>query len=444
MAVLAAERHRRITGEGQLVGLALKDVALAMLSHLGILGEVMVNGVDRPKYGNALYGAFGQDFPTADGRRIMIVALTPRQWTGLLAFTGLQARRRRSAGVWASPGAGRRSVQGAQGARGAVRPLVRRPAGRGVCRGFRRGRGHLIRFPLIRPGRSRGSGPFVGPSDVRAARAARGGRLPDPRPADRVRRLPARAPRPAPVLGEHTDEILAEVVGHGRRGDRQASRRGYRRRAAPLTVTAGSSGVAVGVWLIVAGVGLFAVMDAMSKSWPEPVRGPDRWARYAFAVPVILPRRGVPVGRRCSASPRPGFRRPRADAGAGELRGGGGAGPPAARRGHRPHLRLTASGGGAFRSSAGRAHLAPRLAGRDDRLCRHPDHRPPGLGAIAWAALYPLACAACFALFQLTTRLVGRRDPPAATLAWAILVGFVLTAPLLLLDWRPLSQRAGP
>ena len=49
--------------------LALKDVALAMLGHLGILGEVMINGVDRAKYGNALYGAYGQDFETADGRR---------------------------------------------------------------------------------------------------------------------------------------------------------------------------------------------------------------------------------------------------------------------------------------------------------------------------------------------------------------------------------------
>jgi 2-methylfumaryl-CoA isomerase len=89
MAVLAAERHRRLTGEGQLVELALKDVALGMLGSLGILGEVLVNGVDRPKYGNALYGAFGQDFPTADGRRIMIVALTHRQWRNLLGVTGL-------------------------------------------------------------------------------------------------------------------------------------------------------------------------------------------------------------------------------------------------------------------------------------------------------------------------------------------------------------------
>ena len=47
-----------------------------MLGNLGILGEVEVNGVDRPKYGNSLFGAYGQDFVTADGRRVMVVALT--------------------------------------------------------------------------------------------------------------------------------------------------------------------------------------------------------------------------------------------------------------------------------------------------------------------------------------------------------------------------------
>ena len=91
LSVLAAERHRRITGEGQLVELALKDVALAMLGNLGIIGEATINDFDRPKYGNSLYGAYGQDFVCADGRRIMIVALTNRQWDGLRATTGLQA-----------------------------------------------------------------------------------------------------------------------------------------------------------------------------------------------------------------------------------------------------------------------------------------------------------------------------------------------------------------
>ncbi len=91
LSVLAAERHRRLTGEGQLIQAPLKDVALSTLGNLGILGEVMINGVDRPKVGNALYGAYGQDFETADGRRVMIVGLTSRQWDGIKAATHLQA-----------------------------------------------------------------------------------------------------------------------------------------------------------------------------------------------------------------------------------------------------------------------------------------------------------------------------------------------------------------
>ena len=90
-SLLAAERHRLRTGEGQNVELALKDVAAAMLGHLGIIGEVAVNGVDRQKGGNSLYGAYGQDFETADGRRIMVIGLTDRQWRGLVKLTGTAA-----------------------------------------------------------------------------------------------------------------------------------------------------------------------------------------------------------------------------------------------------------------------------------------------------------------------------------------------------------------
>jgi 2-methylfumaryl-CoA isomerase len=51
----------------------------------------MINDFDRPKYGNALYGAYGQDFLTADGRRVMVVGLTRRQWDGICEVTGMQA-----------------------------------------------------------------------------------------------------------------------------------------------------------------------------------------------------------------------------------------------------------------------------------------------------------------------------------------------------------------
>ena len=87
--LLAADRHRTRTGEGQLVRVALSDVAFAMVGHLGRVAEAQLGSRDTPKDGNYLYGAFGHDFATSDGRRVMVVALTTRQWNALLEVTGL-------------------------------------------------------------------------------------------------------------------------------------------------------------------------------------------------------------------------------------------------------------------------------------------------------------------------------------------------------------------
>ncbi len=89
LGLLAAERHRRLSGQGQLVKLALKDIGLAMLGNFGMIAEVMVNDADRPKQGNYLYGAFGRDFETLDGKRAMVVGLTDLQWSCLCKATGL-------------------------------------------------------------------------------------------------------------------------------------------------------------------------------------------------------------------------------------------------------------------------------------------------------------------------------------------------------------------
>jgi 2-methylfumaryl-CoA isomerase len=91
VAVLGAERHRRVTGAGQQISVALEDVALAAAGNLGFLAEAEVNRVTRPRIGNHLYGSFARDFGTRDGRRVMVVALTARHWADLLAATGLQA-----------------------------------------------------------------------------------------------------------------------------------------------------------------------------------------------------------------------------------------------------------------------------------------------------------------------------------------------------------------
>jgi 2-methylfumaryl-CoA isomerase len=89
VGLLAADRHRTRTGEGQLVEVALSDVAFAVVGHLGRVAEAQLESRDSPRRdGNYLYGAFGHDFLTRDERHVMVVALTNRQWAALLEVTG--------------------------------------------------------------------------------------------------------------------------------------------------------------------------------------------------------------------------------------------------------------------------------------------------------------------------------------------------------------------
>ena len=50
-----------------------------------------INKEDRKGYGNYLYGAYGSDYETRDGRRIYIVVVTDRMWTELGKVTELTA-----------------------------------------------------------------------------------------------------------------------------------------------------------------------------------------------------------------------------------------------------------------------------------------------------------------------------------------------------------------
>ncbi|MFK7875792.1 MAG: CoA transferase, partial [Paracoccaceae bacterium] len=89
-SILGAERHRLRTGHGQAVDLTLKDVAAAMMGHLGLIGDAVLGSQSRAKSGNALYGAYGQDFLCACGGRVMVIGLTRRQWTLLVKATGTE------------------------------------------------------------------------------------------------------------------------------------------------------------------------------------------------------------------------------------------------------------------------------------------------------------------------------------------------------------------
>ena len=91
-AILAADRHRHLTGEGQLVELSLSDVGLAVAGHLGYLSEALLSTEPRGRFGNQVYGTLGRDFRTGDGRHVMVLALTARQWRSLVEATGLAAQ----------------------------------------------------------------------------------------------------------------------------------------------------------------------------------------------------------------------------------------------------------------------------------------------------------------------------------------------------------------
>jgi 2-methylfumaryl-CoA isomerase len=88
-ALLAAIQRRSASGEGGEVRIPLSDVAIGTVANLGGIAEVLYSGENRPRLGNAVYGLFGRDFVTRDGERTMIVVVTPRQWTNLIAALNL-------------------------------------------------------------------------------------------------------------------------------------------------------------------------------------------------------------------------------------------------------------------------------------------------------------------------------------------------------------------
>jgi 2-methylfumaryl-CoA isomerase len=91
LGVTAALRHRDATGVGAAIRVPLEDVALATAGNLGFLTEPMVNGTERERLGNAIYGQYGQTFTSADGVSFMVVALTGRHIRDLADLTGSTA-----------------------------------------------------------------------------------------------------------------------------------------------------------------------------------------------------------------------------------------------------------------------------------------------------------------------------------------------------------------
>ncbi|HEX4815307.1 MAG TPA: CoA transferase [Nonomuraea sp.] len=207
--LLAAERHRLLTGEGSRVRLALEDVALATAGNLGYLAEAQLAGRPRERDGNHVYGTFGRDFATADGGRLMVVALTTRHWRDLLAATGLtdvvsalaaalgadfadeseRYRHRKALGELLAGWFARHTRAEAEAALGAGRVLW------SPYRSFAELVPELPGHPLMARIDQPGAGPHWAPGS--------------PVTVDGERPPPS----PAPLVGQHTEDVLRAELG---------------------------------------------------------------------------------------------------------------------------------------------------------------------------------------------------------------------------------------
>ncbi len=220
VGILAAERRRLLTGEGSLMTLALSDVALAATAALGYVAEVQVNAAERPRCGNDLYGAFGAELSTSEGRRLYAVAISRRQWDSLLEATGsvaavaeIASDRGLDFGDEGDRFEARQELRAVMQAWTGTRPFVEvaeRFDGCGVCWGPYQTFTELVETdPRCSPDAGLfmevdqpGIGPYLTPMSPLAL-----GEAGDPGTDAGGRGTVA------PVLGEHTDEVLAGWLG---------------------------------------------------------------------------------------------------------------------------------------------------------------------------------------------------------------------------------------
>ncbi len=213
-AMMAALHHRTLTGLGQEVRVPLSDVAIGTVANLGSLAEVLTTGANRDRLGNAVYGAFGRDFVTQDGVRLMIMAITPRQWSGLVAVLGIGAE---VAAIESQRGVSFAKDEGVRfDHRDALFPLVEQrvaqwayPAlkvaldGVGGCYGPYQTMLDAANDPaLVTNNPIFGTAP--NPSGVTYPAAGSFATLPG---------LDRAPPSPAPYLGQHSEAVLADRLG---------------------------------------------------------------------------------------------------------------------------------------------------------------------------------------------------------------------------------------
>ncbi|MEO1221123.1 MAG: CoA transferase [Pseudomonadota bacterium] len=214
-ALMTALHNRTATGQGSEMRVPLGDVAIGTMANSGTMAEMLYRGGDRKRLGNAIWGAFGRDFQTKDGTRFMVAALTAKQWTGLVeAFdvaSGISALEH-ELGVDFNAGDRPRfenrhrlfALFQSAADNFDFATLSTRMAEQGAT--FEKYRSHheASKDPVLVD-----DNPLFGPSPANPS----GFEYPATRSFANLPAHEAGDPAPAPFLGQHSEEVLAERLG---------------------------------------------------------------------------------------------------------------------------------------------------------------------------------------------------------------------------------------
>jgi 2-methylfumaryl-CoA isomerase len=213
MAILAAERHRRLTGNGQRIVLPLQDMALAATSAMGYIGEAVVNQVDRPRFGNEIFGTFGRDFRTKDGRFVMICMFSDRHVDAVAKAGGFSEAFKKienDRSVDLKSDAGRWNARGALSA--LIAPWVASQTAAEIGEALKAAGALWAPYQTFRELAADKTNVLDNPMFTVLDQPGIG-RYPVAASPFQFGAFDREAPRAAPTLGQHTDEILSGVLG---------------------------------------------------------------------------------------------------------------------------------------------------------------------------------------------------------------------------------------
>jgi len=199
---------------GREIRAPLSDIGAATMANLGFTAETLLAGHQRPRMGNDIFGAFGRDFTTKDGQTLMLLAITPKQWSKALEALGIAAEvtaLEAELGVAFAADEGLRFTHRAR-----LYPLFeaafaqRTAADLGPAfdaGGVTWGAYQPLEAALDDPRLYKDNPVFE------TIRHPSGLSYPAPGAMATILRDARGDVRPAPRLGQHTDEVLAEVLG---------------------------------------------------------------------------------------------------------------------------------------------------------------------------------------------------------------------------------------